>query len=113
MEYHYQSPWFVEPLQKEDNLEINQLDLNIDSLIEFCYEMKRKDEKGSKISNIGGWQSKNVVNEVHEEFTKLKIEVEKFANEYHRELEFKETLQQKIGIDKVFYNILLFSTDTG
>ena len=78
-------------------IQINQLDLNIDSLIKFCYEMKRKDEKGGNISNIGGWQSKNVVNEVHEEFTKLKIEVEKFANEYHRELEFKETLQQKIG----------------
>ena len=31
-------------------IQINQLDLNIDSLIEFCYEMKRKDEKGSKIS---------------------------------------------------------------
>lgn len=31
MEYHYQSPWFVEALQKEDNLEINQLDLNLNT----------------------------------------------------------------------------------
>ena len=31
MEYQYQSPWFVEALQKEDNLEVNQLDLNLDT----------------------------------------------------------------------------------
>ena len=31
MEYHYQSPWFVEALQKEDNLKINQLDLNLNT----------------------------------------------------------------------------------
>ena len=32
MEYQYQSPWFVEALQKEDNLEVNQLDLNLNTL---------------------------------------------------------------------------------
>ena len=26
-------------------IQINKLELNIDSLIEFCYEMKRKNEK--------------------------------------------------------------------
>ena len=28
MEYHYQSPWFVEALQKEIDLKVNQLDLH-------------------------------------------------------------------------------------
>ncbi len=31
MEHHYQSPWFVEALQREDNLEVNQLDLNLNA----------------------------------------------------------------------------------
>ena len=31
MEYHYQSPWFIEALQKEDNLKVNQLDLNLNT----------------------------------------------------------------------------------
>ena len=31
MEYQYQSPWFVEALQKENNLEVNQLDLNLNT----------------------------------------------------------------------------------
>ena len=52
-------------------IQITELELNIDSLIEFCYEMKRKDEKGAQISNIGGWQSGNIINETHTEFVKL------------------------------------------
>ena len=31
MEHHYQSPWFVEALQREDNLEVNQLNLNLNT----------------------------------------------------------------------------------
>jgi len=31
MEYHYQSPWFVEALQKEEDLKVNQLDLNLNT----------------------------------------------------------------------------------
>ena len=76
---------------------INQLDLNIDSLIEFCYEMKRKDEKGVEITNVGGWQSDNVVHETHEEFTKLVTEVKKNANQYHSDVDFKKEYEQKIG----------------
>ena len=29
MKNHYQSPWFVEALQKEGDLKVNQLDLNL------------------------------------------------------------------------------------
>ena len=31
MDLHYQSPWFIEALEKEKNLEVNQLDLNLDT----------------------------------------------------------------------------------
>jgi len=31
VKYHYQSPWFVEALQKEGNLKVNQLDLNLNT----------------------------------------------------------------------------------
>ena len=31
MEHHYQSPWFIEALQKEGDLKINQLDSNLNT----------------------------------------------------------------------------------
>ena len=56
-------------------IQITELELYVESLIEFCYEMKRKDERGVEISNIGGWQSDNIFNETHPEFVKLKTEI--------------------------------------
>ena len=41
-------------------IQISELELNIDSLIEFCYEIKRKNEKGVEKTNVGGWQSSNI-----------------------------------------------------
>ena len=70
--------------------------MNIDSLIEFCYEMKRKNEKGVEISNVGGWQSDNIINETHTEFIKLKTEIEDAAKIYHDEINFKKTLKQEM-----------------
>ena len=84
-------------------IQITELELNIDSLIEFCYEMKRKDEKGVEISNIGGWQSNDVINETHTEFVKLKTEIEGAAKIYHEEMKFKKTLKQRIS--KIWINI--------
>ena len=74
-----------------------KLKLNIDSLIEFCYEMKRKNEKGVEISNIGGWQSDNIINETHIEFVKLKTEITAAAKAYHEDIRFKKTIGQKIS----------------
>ena len=48
---------FLTPIQ------ISDLELNIDSLIEFCYEMKQKNKKGVKLTNMGGWHSDNFLNE--------------------------------------------------
>ena len=77
-------------------IQVTTLELNIDSLIEFCYEMKRKNEKGVEVSNIGGWQSDNIINETHTEFVKLKNKIEEAANIYHLELQFKKKFKQKI-----------------
>ena len=84
-------------------IQISKLELDIDSLIEFCYEMKRKNEEGVEISNIGGWQSDNIFNETHPEFVKLKTEIKKAANVYHEEMRFKKTLKQ--GGEQIWANI--------
>ena len=78
-------------------IQISKLELDIDSLIEFCYEMKRENEKGATASNVGGWQSGNIINETHTEFVKLKTEIENAATVYHHDMQFKKTHYQKIG----------------
>jgi len=77
-------------------LQITELELDIDSLIEFCYEMKRKDEKGVELSNMGGWHSDSIINETHTEFVKLKNKIEETSNIYHRKIQLKKTYNQKI-----------------
>ena len=88
---------FSVPIQK------TKLELNIDSLIKFCYEIKRKDEQGITLSNMGGWQSPNIANETHTEFIELKNKIEDAANIYHRDLKFKKIYKQKI--DNIWVNI--------
>jgi len=88
---------FQVPIQKTN------LELNIDSLIEFCYELKRKDKKGVKKTNVGGWHSGNVINETHTEFVKLINEIENAANLYHHEIQLKKIYNQKI--ENIWVNI--------
>ena len=52
-----------------------QLDLDTDKLREFTFQIQNKNKKGVKISNRGGWQSNNVIEETHEELDKLKKEI--------------------------------------
>jgi uncharacterized protein (TIGR02466 family) len=84
-------------------IQINKLELNIDSLIEFCYEMKRENEKGVKLTNIGGWHSDNIINETHTEVVKLKNKIEEAANVYHYDIRLKKTYNQKL--DNIWINI--------
>ena len=84
-------------------IQIIELELDIDSLIEFCYEMKRKNEEGVEISNIGGWQSDNIFDETHTEFVKLKNKIEEAANVYHHKIQLKKTLHQEL--DNIWVNI--------
>ena len=84
-------------------IQISKLELNIDSLIEFCYEMKRKDEIGDKRSNIGGWHSDNISNKTHPEFVKHTNKIEDPATIYHHKIQLKNTHHQKI--DNIWANI--------
>ena len=85
------------------SIQTTVLELNIDSLIEFCYEMKRKNEKGVEISNLGGWHSDDIFNETHTEFVKLKNKIKEAADLYHHEIQLKKTYNQKI--DNIWVNI--------
>jgi uncharacterized protein (TIGR02466 family) len=78
-------------------IQIADMELNIPSLITFCYEMQQKNEKGVSISNLGGWQSDCILNETHPEFVKLKDKIEETANIYHNEIGFKKHLKEVIG----------------
>ena len=78
-------------------IQMTKLELNIDSLIEFCYEIKRKNEKGVEKTNVGGWHSDNIFKETHPEFVKLKTEIENATNCYHHEIQLKKTHYQKLG----------------
>jgi uncharacterized protein (TIGR02466 family) len=73
------------------------LELDTVALTEFCYEMKRKDTKGVVKTNVGGWQSDNILNETHEEFTKLKNKVVEAANLFHQHVEFNKSSVQKLA----------------
>ena len=74
-----------------------QTNLDIDSLTSFCYEVKRRDKKGRKISNLGGWQSGNIKKNPHPEFVKLLSEIQIAANAYHNKLQFKKEYVQKLN----------------
>jgi len=84
-------------------IQITELELNIDSLIEFCYEMKHENKKGTALSNMGGWHSDDIINETHTEFVKLKNKIEDTANIYHHDMQFKKIYHQKI--DNIWVNI--------
>ena len=88
IEYLYK---FISPIQ------ISDLELNVDSLIEFCYEMKQKNQMGVQLTNMGGWHSDNILNETHTEFVKLKNKIEENANAFHNQMQFKKTLKQKLS----------------
>ena len=60
--------------------------------------MKHKNEKGVELSNTGGWQSSNVIDETYTEFVKLKTEIEDAANIYHHEIQLKKTLKKTLKI---------------
>ena len=84
-----------------------QLDLDLEKLTEFAFQMQNKDKKGVEVSNIGGWQSDNVSEEKHEEFIKLKKEIGQNLQTYHSEvfrgMKFKENVKQKY--DNIWVNI--------
>ena len=68
----------------------SSLDLNLEKLTEFVLHHKNIDSIGGSYSNRGGWHSKELIEESHDEFDKLNITI--------------ENLKDKINKKEVFYN---------
>ena len=88
-------PLFANPLMQI------QLDLDLEKLTKFTFEMWNKDKKGiPDFINKGGWQSNNITEEPHEEFKKLKKEITQYLQMYHSEvfrgMKFKGNVIQSI-----------------
>ena len=69
--------FFANPLMQA------QLDLDLEKLTEFAFQMQNKDKKGIQETNRGGWHSKSIHEEKHEEFIKLKKEINQYLQIYH------------------------------
>ena len=87
-------PLFVSPLMKIE------LDLDLEQLTEFAFQLQNKDKKGIKRTNIGGWHSNNIGEEKHEEFIKLKKEMNQHLQTYSEStfagMKFNENIIQDI-----------------
>ena len=78
-----------------------QLDLDTDKLTELAFQIQNKDKKGVQVTNKGGWQSNNVVEEPHEELQKLKKKITQHLHDYHSEvfqgMKFKVNVTQSLA----------------
>ena len=82
---------FITPILEFD------LDLDMGVLKKFCYDTRDKLTKGVQISNVGGWQSPNVKNSNHSEFQRLKQKILEASIKYHKYVNFKKTVSQKLS----------------
>ena len=65
---------------------VAQLDLDLEKLTEFAFQLQNRDKIGTQHTNRGGWQSNNINEEEHEEFIKLKKEISQHLQTYHSEV---------------------------
>ena len=63
-----------------------ELDLDLEKLTELAFQLQKKDKKGVHVSNRGGWQSNDINEEKHEEFIRLKKEINQYLQIYHSEI---------------------------
>ena len=84
-----------------------QLDFDLKKLTEFTFQIQNKDKKGIHHTNRGGWQSNEIQKEKHEEFIRLKKEINQHFQIYHsvvfRGMVFKENVVQ--NLDNMWVNI--------
>ena len=84
-----------------------QLDLDLEKLTEFAFQLQKKDKQGALKTNKGGWHSNNILEENHEEYIKLKQDIHQCLQIYHSEvfrgMEFKGNVLQ--SIDNIWTNI--------
>ena len=84
-----------------------QLDCDLEKLTELVFQIQNNDKKGVQTTNIGGWQSENIIKEEHEEFIKLKKEISQHLQTYHLEvfrgMVFKENIT--LNLTNMWVNI--------
>ena len=77
-----------------------QLDLDLEKLTEFAYQLQNENKKGVNLTNRGGWHSADIDNDSHEELNKLKKEITQHLQMYHSEvfrgMKFKGNVTQSI-----------------
>jgi len=77
------------------------LDLDLEKLTKFVFEMRNKNKKGVRHTNRGGWHSVNIEEEPHEELKKLKKEIIQHLQMYHSKvfqgMEFKGNVVQPLS----------------
>ena len=77
-----------------------ELDLDLEKLTEFAFQMQNKDKRGTQHTNRGGWHSNEIQEEKHEEFIRLKDEINQYLLIYHAEvfrgMKFKGNVIQKL-----------------
>ena len=73
-------PLFSNPLMEV------KLDLDLEKLTEFVFQMQNKDPQGDQKSNQGGWHSNDISEEKHEEFIRLKKEITQYIQTYQLEV---------------------------
>ena len=82
-----------------------QLDLDLEKLIEFTFQIQNKDTKGIQASNRGGWQSNDIQEKKHEEFIKLKKEINQYLQTYHSEVFGGIEFEEEQNLDMMWTNI--------
>ena len=73
-----------------------ELNLDVELLTEFCFELWEKDNKGVIKSNVGGWQSDDIKEEQHPELQKLFLEIRKYISVYKMKVGSKKELESII-----------------
>jgi len=100
-------PFFATPVMRV------QLDLDLEKLTDFSFQMKNRDKIGGPKTmshstlDEEGYKTKNINEETHEEFIKLKKVISSYVQTYHSEvfegMKFKGNIIQ--NINNVWVNI--------
>ena len=82
-----------------------ELDMDLDLLTNYVMSLREQFPEGVKKSNVGGWQSPDLLDISHEEMIKLSHEIIKYLNIHKKDLNIKKELTPII--DSVWVNLNL------
>jgi uncharacterized protein (TIGR02466 family) len=81
---------------------VEKLSLNNDDIKNYCYSLKDNDIEGRVISNVGGWQSKDLEG-IHLPLNDLFKEIINHSSLFMKEIQLKN--YDNIKIDNIWINI--------